>query len=246
MSVHEPNLTQQVYEHLRKQLCSGAMGARRQLVNRTIASELGTSTIPVREAIQRLVSEGLVEYVPGAGAFVRQPDRHELKQLYDLREVLEPLAGAEAAHNISMQELDEMEEICARWRELEKAIPKKGHASREQMNEWLDLDERYHDLLAAATRNRWLERILTGLRVVASVFSAQRGANELLTPDLAKHTVGEHVELVEALRKRDAELARKLLQEQIAHGKVVVLSFFERKPADSATPTTGKRRGNGR
>lgn len=233
-----PTLTQHVYERLRGQLLSGRLDARQQLVNRVIARELGTSTIPVREAIQRLASEGLVEYVPGAGAFVRQPDRRELAQLYDLREALEPLAAAEAARNIATFELDELQAFCDSWHALAQAIPTRGHASRKQMDEWLDLEERFHAMLAAATRNPWLERMLNGLRLVALVCAAQRGAPSLLTAELARQTCREHEELVQALRERAVEKARTWMAQHIRHGRGVVLEYFDGKP----TPARRRRK----
>ncbi|MBL8792411.1 MAG: GntR family transcriptional regulator [Planctomycetia bacterium] len=231
MPASSPTLTQHVYDRLRQQLLSGQLDARAQLVNRTIARELGTSTIPVREAIQRLASEGLVEYVPGAGAFVRQPDRRELAQLYDLREALEPLAAAEAARNSAAYELDELQAYCDAWQELAVAIPARGHATRQQLGEWLDLEERFHALLAAATRNPWLERMLNGVRLVAMVCAAQRGEPDLLTPALARKTCREHAELVRALRARDADRARDWMLKHVRHGRGVVLDYFDRKPS---------------
>jgi len=231
MAAAEPTLTQHVYDQLRRRLVQGELGARTQLVNRTLARQLGTSTIPVREAISRLASEGLVEYVPGAGAFVRQSDRRELAQLYDLREALEPLAAAEAARNISTYELAELQAHCAAWDRLCRAIPARGHATRKQMSEWLDLEERFHMLLAAAARNPWLERSLTGVRLVATVFAAQRSEPALLTATLAKQTCQEHRDLVRALSDRDAERARTWMREHIRHGRDVVLAHFDESPA---------------
>ena len=89
-------------------LTRGDLAPGTRLVNRSLAKELGISFTPLREAINQLASEGLVEYVPGGGAFVRRLDRHQLAQLYDLREALEPFAAAEAAKHITEHELEEL------------------------------------------------------------------------------------------------------------------------------------------
>ena len=73
------------------------------LVNRTLADEIGVSVMPVREAINRLTSEGLVEHVPGAGAFVRKVDREQLNHLHVLRDALEGCAAGEATRNITVK-----------------------------------------------------------------------------------------------------------------------------------------------
>lgn len=218
-------LTQQVYDRLRRQLANGELEPRTRLVNRTLARELGTSTIPVREALNRLVSEGLVELVPGAGAFVRQPDCTELAQLYDLREALEPLAAAEATRRATAAELDELRTLCNRGSDLARHIGP-AHASRTQWDQWLDLEEQFHALLATTARNRWLSKVLTEVRLVAAVFAAQRSEPDILTPALARQTCREHAALVHALQARDAEQARTRMAAHIRHGREVILNYF--------------------
>jgi DNA-binding FadR family transcriptional regulator len=72
------SLSEKAYQHIRQQVFAGALAPGDRLVNRTLAKQLGTSFIPVREAISRLASEGLVQQVAGAGAFVRTFDRQEI------------------------------------------------------------------------------------------------------------------------------------------------------------------------
>ncbi|HEY2587155.1 MAG TPA: GntR family transcriptional regulator [Tepidisphaeraceae bacterium] len=87
MIYHEPNtLTDRAYAGLRGMVVRGELGAGARLVNRPLARSLKVSQTPVREAIGRLVAEGVAQVVPGAGAFVREVTAEELGQLYDLRE----------------------------------------------------------------------------------------------------------------------------------------------------------------
>ena len=231
MSTAEPTLTQHVYNQLRRRLLQGELGGRAQLVNRTLARELGTSTIPVREAISRLASEGLVEYVPGAGAFVREPDRRELAQLYDLRKAPSRWRPPRRRRNASAYELEELQALCDAWERLRRRVPARGHANRTLMSEWLDLEEKFHAVLAAATRNPWLERSLTGVRLVALVCAAQRSEPALLTAALARQTCREHQDLVQALVSVAMWSGlRAWMLEHIRHGRGVVLSYFDQPP----------------
>ena len=91
------SLAEQAYKHIRGKLSNGTFVPGEQLVNRVLATEIGVSVIPVREAINRLATEGLVEHVPGSGAFVRQADGQQLHDLYVLRDALESCAAGEAA-----------------------------------------------------------------------------------------------------------------------------------------------------
>ena len=87
----DQSLAEISYAYIRERLASGEFPPGKQLVNRTLAEEIGVSVIPVREAINRLSSEGLVDHVPGAGAYVRKANRQDLNNLYVLRDALDVL-----------------------------------------------------------------------------------------------------------------------------------------------------------
>ena len=92
-----PTLGHKAYVQLRAKLAAGEFPPGSQLVNRTVSQSIGMSMTPVREAMARLASEGMIEHHPGSGTFVRKISRQEFAQLYDLREVLEPFAGRRSA-----------------------------------------------------------------------------------------------------------------------------------------------------
>lgn len=73
----ESFLAQRVYEQIREQIQTGKLSPGTRLVNRKMAIELGTSMVPVREALNRLTSEGLLEHLPGGGNFVRKLNRKD-------------------------------------------------------------------------------------------------------------------------------------------------------------------------
>ena len=118
----ELSLAEQAYRHIRGKLADGELAQGKQLVNRVLADENGVSVIPVREAINRLTSEGLVEHVPGAGAFVRRVDCEQLNNLYVLRDALESCAAGEAARNITPYQLEELESLLNEAREITKQV----------------------------------------------------------------------------------------------------------------------------
>jgi DNA-binding GntR family transcriptional regulator len=217
-------------------LRAGGLRPGTRLVNRKVAAELGTSTIPVREAIGRLVSEGLLESLPGAGAFVRAPDPDELGELYDVREALETLAAAEAARLASPALVAELRGVCASFREVAATIPqsaKKGdtapfarHASRAQFDMWLACEEQFHTRVVSAARNRWLAKVVADLRLIADVFAAHRAAPRLLTRTLADEVAAKHEAFVEILEHRDADAARAWMTTHIRAGRDEVLKHM--------------------
>jgi DNA-binding GntR family transcriptional regulator len=230
-----PTLGLQAYDSLRQMLVSGQLAPGMQLVNRKLADEIGMSMTPVREAVTRLASEGFVDHVPGAGAFVRRISRHELSQLYDVREALEPGAAAQAATNATPSEIAEMREIAYASFRIVRAIADQpqGHADGDLMARWLASDQRFHEIVFEASRNRWLSKIATDMKILAYGFSPQRRIAEFLTVSAAVSTWRGHRRLIKALRKRDPESAARIVLEHIRQGKQEV---FAHLAAQTATP----------
>lgn len=232
--MEEISLSQHAYDQLHERLRSGSLRPGTRLVNRTLAAELGTSTIPVREAIGRLVSEGLLEFTPGAGAFVCTPDVNELGELYDVREALESLAAAEAARFANDHLLAELRAICERFRQIAAAISPARHAGASQFARWLEAEKQFHTRLVAASRNRWLIKMVRELRVIAQVFAAQRSARRLLTRRLAENVLKNHLAFIEILTARDTEKARAWMTTHIRTGRDQVLGYMSSQGSDGA------------
>lgn len=225
----QATLNEKAYQYIRQMLVCGELAAGQRLVTRNLADEIGVSLAPVREALHRLASEGLVEHHPGAGAFVREASRQDLEELYVLRDATESCAAAEAARYASDEQLDEMDEIVDRWFEIADEVTQRGRATKAQLNRWLDNEEQFHLVLVEASRNRLLAKVITDHRAIATVFEAQRGNPDILTPDVCQETCQARRELMKALRDRDAETARTLMSRQIQRGKKTVLSFLRRR-----------------
>lgn len=221
----EPTLAERAYQHIRGKLAEGELAPGRQLVNRVLADEIGVSVIPVREAIHRLASEGLVEHVPGSGAFVRMVDREQLSNLYVLRDALESCAAGEAARNITSYQLEELESLLdeARTITAQVAANSKKHATKRQMNLWLDNEQRFHELLVESAHNPLLAKVVQEHRAIGEVFDAQRDDPQLLSADVAEYTCAGRSDLIDALRQRDHTRARQLTSEQIQRGRKQVL-----------------------
>lgn len=223
-------LTNHAYEGLREKLARGELKPGQQLVNRTIAKELKISQTPLREAINRLASEGMVEYIPGGGAYVRTLTREDMIQLYELREQLEPYAAAMAARNASQFELDELADICTRFAALIREIranPDKV-ATPRQMSRWSDAEEQFHQLLIRASRNQWLEMIANNLRLMSLAFSPRRDSVENIPLRIAAFTWLGHMRIVRAVKHRKPELASALMASHIRAGKRHCMDYFQR------------------
>lgn len=223
----QENLAERAYEHIRKGLARGSWPAGTRLASRTLAHEIGISFTPVREAIQRLASERLVDFVPGAGASVRQVDRREIAELYDLRLVLEPFAAGLAARHGGVYDLDETEAANDRLRGIAEELVEDEAPTADQFSRWLDYEEVFHTRLIDAANNRWLSKIANELRFITQVFASQRGSSSLLTKSIAVATCEAHAVLVHLLREHDEAGAQDWARQQIELGKRSVLAYLD-------------------
>ena len=223
-------LSEKAYQYIRVRLANGDLQPGHRLVTRTLASEIGVSLGPVREAILRLSSEGLVKHTPGAGAVVHRPSRKELEELYVLRDATESCAAGLAAKHASPSTIDRLESFVDIWQEIAEQIsnsPKK-HATKKQFERWIDTEEEFHELLIDACNNELLARVIREHRAVGVVFDLQRLNTKILTEEAAQWVARTRRELIAALRAGDSQLARELMSQQIQRGQQHVMGYFDR------------------
>lgn len=179
-----------VRDVLRTAILRGALPVGTRLVQAEIAGVLDVSTTPVREALRDLATEGLIRLDPHRGAIVNTLSREDLREIYDIRCVLEPEAYRRTARNITAEELDEAEVLATRM-----------EATRDP-SAWLDLSHQFHRLLLAASRSPRLIEILDRLRDSASPYVALSLA--LPHADLAAAD-DDHRRILAALREGDVD-----------------------------------------
>jgi DNA-binding GntR family transcriptional regulator len=116
-SVSEPRplnhatLSEQVYQHLRGQILANAYPPHAALPEKTLATQLNVSRVPVREALHRLAADGLVTLRPRQGAFVSSLSPRQFLDAYRVREALEELAIKLALPNLTPTDLDELSRL---------------------------------------------------------------------------------------------------------------------------------------
>lgn len=221
-------LSEKTYHELRRKVLTGELRAGSQLVNRSLAEELDVSLAPVREAIHRLATEGLVEHVPGAGAFVRKSSPEDMDELYVLREAVEGCAAAEAARNITSSQLNYLDDVHREFEVILTAIRnQKGElATEEMLDQWLDCEERFHSIIVAAARNRLLAKVIDDHTALGRVFGMQRHRAAILTLAVAEETCRAHAAIADAIRGRDADEAHRLMCGHIRTGRRTVLEHL--------------------
>lgn len=214
------------YEHIADRLRTGSLKPGEPLVNRKLAAEIGTSTIPLREAICRLASEGVLELNPGGSARVRTVDAAEICEIYDLRQALEVMAIGEAAMTFNDGLSSELQFCCDRFSEMAELIPPGSKASAAQLRKWLGLEERFHSSLLEASNNRWLNRVARNIRFLSVAFTTHLMVGQFLTGAMAREIADQHRELLAILGRRDVAGAQDWMCEHIRVGRATILRLF--------------------
>jgi DNA-binding GntR family transcriptional regulator len=192
----------QVADQLRAEILSGRIPPGTRLLQDEEAERLGVSRTPVREAFRQLETEGLVEIVPHRGAIVTRLSLQDIREIYLIRQQLEPLAASMAAENATEEDLCAIEDVL---NELSAA------SDDEDRSRLLDLNKRFHLLIYEASHLSQL------VKVIASLWGPIETvrASYVAAPVTAKHAVEEHGLLFRAIREENgtaaAELTRKHL-----------------------------------
>jgi DNA-binding GntR family transcriptional regulator len=198
---HRP-LTDVVFERLRDAILDGRLKAGQWLRQETLAQELGVSQMPVREALKRLVAEGLAVRIPYKGVKVVEFSPEDIVDICTVRLVLEGLAVRLATPLITDEGLERLKENL---REQE------GYTSQDQIARRRQLNTEFHLSICQASGRQYLVRLLEMLwRWFPSVMLYE-GAfrQEELLPARMDREVREHRAILEALERRDAQQAEE-------------------------------------
>lgn len=193
--------TDEVYEMLRNAILSRRLLPGARLSVPGLAEQLGVSRSPVREAVQKLVQQGLATEEVHRGAVVASFDRASILRLYEFREGLEALAARLACERASGEELDELTAIL---REHSDAL------DHSDFRRHMELDKRFHAGIRRATGNEHLESALEKVQDMVTI--------AMLSADVRwpKHALAEHEAILEALRSRSPEQAAAAATRHIA------------------------------
>ena len=198
--------TQRVADHLRSAILGGTIAPGEWVRQEAVAQRLGASRIPVREALQMLAAEGLIENAPNKGARVPRRTMHEVDVMYRMREQLEPLALAESMHDLTGEDLHLLDEI-------QDAIE-----ANTDVPGFLHLDRQFHLLTYSRCRIEQLSTTVSRLWNATQHY--QRAFMELSGPRRRWVVNAEHRLLLDAINRRDEVDAGRFLAGHIRRTRV--------------------------
>lgn len=190
-----------VKERIREAIQTGRYQPGDRIRESEVAEWLEVSRTPVREALRRLESDGLVGFESWRGVVVADLDRQQVSELYAMREVLEGAAARLAARQIDDAEIDLLEAFLAR-----------ADACAKDADAQAKINRQFHETIYAAAHNRYLTQTLAQLR---NALALLRGTT-FAVPGRAQTAAAEHRQILEAIRNRDPEAAEAAARSHIA------------------------------
>lgn len=191
------SLRGRVFNKLREDILNGKYKEHEELKEVAIGEELGVSRTPVREAFRQLELEGLIQIVPNKGAYVTGITAKDVKDIYMIRSSLEGMCARLATEHITQEQLEEMEE---------NVYLASFHASKGNMKQMAELDNRFHQILYEASDSKMLENLLRDFHQY--VIRIRKKTLSIKERGIASNE--EHRQIMEAIKAGKPDEAERL------------------------------------
>ena len=186
-----------IYQKLLAAIENGDLRPGDRLLETDLAQRFGVSRTPIREAIRRLETDGLVAHKPRVGAMIRVLAQQEIVELYEMRIVLEATAAQMAAKHASKAEIHALKTLNAQMMQVATDPYKVAMLNRK-----------FHGCILSAARNRFLAQSHNSLSHALVLL----GKTTLESSERVKDVVSQHDAIVEALKSVQPETAAKLMR----------------------------------
>ncbi len=207
-----------LYNYLRKQILTNEIPPHERLVETKIAKETGASRTPVREALQDMEREGLIEKIPRVGYVVRPISEEELGQICRIRTVLEELAAAWAVDKSHEKLIRELKKNIA---VSEKKILK------GDIKTFVELDGQFHEIIAKLSRSTRLLELTQLLRRHMLRYRIQSTYHS----DPARRAIAGHKAILNAIERSDETALNRAIHYHLEQSKKDILYYgFKENP----------------
>lgn len=223
-------LQEHAYTQIRELLLSGELPPGTRLSDLDLSKAIGISRTPIREAISKLASEGLVDHRPRSGAFVKSPDSREMKDYYELRQWLESSVAEEAVEHMDDAAFAELQKICDGMRSLADELAASGEEFLDDKGQrrLAQLDAAFHLCVIRQVDNQKLQKVVSDLQLMTEVFGRrpQPYDNKRINDYCKAHQL-----LVDVFKTRDGAAARREMAGHIRRGKDIALAAMAEEQA---------------
>jgi DNA-binding GntR family transcriptional regulator len=213
-SKKEMPVRERAYEYLKSAILSDRIHPGERLAEEHLAKEMGVSRTPVREALHKLESEGLIKALETRGFIVSKDSREEVEELFDMRAILEGYGLRVISEKVSENLLEQLNGFIGK---AEDAL------RRKQIREVFKWNTQFHDTLhRMLAEKKRLHRLLVNVRK----YVLRYRENTLQYPDGGRRALDGHRKIVMALRLKDPDLCERVMREHIQEAKEDALQFL--------------------
>lgn len=208
----------QAYEKIKDGIISGRLKPEEPLSENRLSKEIQISRTPIREALMVLEQEGYVKLLPSKGAFVTKITLEDMKEIYDIRKLLEPFVALSSIYRVPDSEIQKLEN---QWNNIKKRL------DSGEIIKWAELaraDKDFHFTLIRYSSNKRVKRMLLSCHAQIERFqtiSAESFAD-------IENTIQQHMVLITLLKHKDADRLSQVLYEHIVRGENKLLSEYMR------------------
>ena len=209
-----------VFNTLREAILKGELLPGERLMELQLASKLGVSRTPIREAIRMLEQEGLAVTIPRKGAEVASMTLKDMEDVLEVREALDELAAKIACEKMTHEQMKKLKEIKEEFAQC--AI------SSSNVKEIAEADVKFHDVIYEATDNAKLISLINNIREQLYRYRVEY----LKNPDNYPSLIIEHESIVIALEERDKEKVSKAMFKHVANQEAAMKAVIERQETE--------------
>ena len=213
-AVSSTSIAMQVYDILKSEIIDGVYPPGYQIVETDVAARLNISRSPVRDAIHQLAREGLLDYFPNRGVYIKVYTAKEVHDIFAVRLLLEQYAISNISPELRKKLLPELQQLMGEIRS----------ATREQSE---PLDIRVHELAVRMTGNKVLLNQFSLLHTMTAAFRSI----SISSDDLFMMAKRSHLALLEAISTGNTERALRVIRQHLESSEEQVQKYYQENSA---------------
>lgn len=211
------SLNEIVYEGIRKAIINGSIPVGERIKEKELAERMNISRTPIREALQHLEKEELVQYIPKFGMIVKKISIKDAKEIYQIRKALDAVAAIHAMNRMTTEEFDEMKRLLVKTEEL--------NHSNQNVEEVIHLFSVFNDMLYQFSDMPRLTLIVTKLREYLMRFRDI----SLKTEDRRNKALKEHWMIYRGMYNKDEEQIKLIVNEHLSYSEKFIIAEMEKQ-----------------
>ncbi len=212
---HEDLITA-VYKRIREMIIAGAIKPGEKIKQEHISRSLGVSRTPVLKALERLASDNWVDYEPRHGFSVKELTIKEMKEIFELRELIEGAVARRVAETATEEQIRMLEGIWAEFKGFE------GEWTQDRIDRYEKADREFHFAMIEMSGNSLIKRVNENFSIFR--FSYQRGL--MRNP---ADTLKEHLALLEAIKSRNEDSAKKIAMAHLSASRANIENAYKQQ-----------------